>query len=458
MSSNAWHVALRTKHGIEVSGGGLFDCIESERFIEFATWVGGIWLLCDGQAFLRDLLRELPREGLSMRGSRTRVYSAYYHASGLEFRDADSILPEPPPTATKARDAINALCNLLSADTPPRSCGYLLAREVNDYARERYPARGSILRSAAGSRQQVFRSECKGGINLYDLRSSYGAAACAWSIPRGRESVLLNSRLRVKRERAVFVDCLVSDKSAYGLLPRKGQGLGMGRYGSGTYRAAIAEPLLLAAEQTKAVKIEKIVARYVYHSYSIAGVVRDAWSKRLDAERRDKPLEAAIWRYAIQQFCGKFSEQPSLSEYLFALPPRQKGVRVISWDADVYARDKAYYPALYHPSASAWIRQVAQIPLVRHLVFLGVLRVYVDSIALVDRELMESTELGGWRRIASGDVWHAESATDAYIASADGEILWEIGRKHSKPLDIALKRKISTQSDNPVIQPNSRID
>jgi hypothetical protein len=427
------HVAYWDGRGaFEVYGSGLDDRIPLEDFVRYAAFIGGRWFLPRGAQSWRLLFRFLRDEpDLLLRGQPSRIYSVHLLSRRMELRDADSVLAAEPTSARQAYQYLRALCTLTGDDTPPFSCGHLLTRLLDEgYERERFPARGQILRLAPGGRQQLFWTRARAeAIRIFDLRSAYASAAAQYPIPRGRGDCGQPTPLGETPDGWCRVlEVWVDDRSAHGCLPR--QSHGRAYYARGHYQTTVAEPLLLAA-LNHGIRAYTVLAEHWYPTWDLSWILSHAWDRRCAAEAMHLPYEAAIWKLAMQQFLGKFSERPALCEYVTHQPRQVSGWRVVSWDDDVWARDQVYYPSLYHPTAGAWIRQCAQIPLLAPLATRQVARVYVDSVTTLDLALPTGPGLGDWREIAAGTHWQAKDPGNAVLSGADDREIWRAGQTFS---------------------------
>lgn len=398
------------------------------HIVEFASralFIGGVWLLVNGQEFIRRLLPLLPFDSVRLRGSPSKIYSAYVLSTRVdgstEFRDCDPIMAREPSGAEEGYYFARLAMEKIGMDRPPVS----LARMLGDYAdaerwlRHGLPVRGS-RRYLSGGRQQLF-TEKKVGCDIfcYDLRRSYSAPVLMWPVPSGKETVSVDRGIRIRNE-CVFVDCEVEDNTLYGVLPRSDSG----RWGHGRYRTFVAEPLLDVAIAIAGVQILDIHCYVKFRGYSFASLIWDAWERSNNSDT----YECEMWRLAIQQFCGKFGERPVSQVYRLTIPGDPSGWRLCDWETGVWARDDWYYPTMYHPPAQAWIHQLAQIPLVRPLACDDVLRVYVDSVTVAGKRYVESDTPGGWRLVATGNYWSAQNAGKCYLGSPlDGAESWSIG-------------------------------
>lgn len=152
---------------------------------------------------------------------------------------------------------------------------------------------------------------------------------------------------------------------------------------------------------------------------------------------------ASLWRFALQQFLGKFGERPLRSVYSLAAPiGGVTGWRLVSWRANVWAQDDHYYPSLYHPAAAAWIRQIAQIPLLKPIAEEDILRVYVDSVAVRGKtSCVESSAMGGWRKVASGTHWQANSAGNCRLSDDRGNVVWSAGMRQVRGFSLEERKR-----------------
>jgi hypothetical protein len=434
---DAIYVAHWDDGAFQVYGPGIDDRISAPTALRYFLFVGGRWILTDGHTGFRLLFRDLiQRSDLRLRGNPRRIFSAHLPAHGLQLLDGSTLMHDQPVSARQAYGWLEELIRVVGH--LPRSLSALVSAQLgeDEIEREPYPVRGEVLRFPPESRQQLFSHQCDGEITQYDLRAAYGAVLLdpiptgqgPASVPRGVHRSCEECECHVR-----LYDVTVRDLTNPGVFAFRSGNSGRPAFqGMTTYRTTIAEPILDCALDTHMVRLEKIHCVWSYEALDLSRIVSWAWSERRRHELTGRYNLAGMWRAGLQQFCGKFAETPLSCLYRFTTPGEVEGHRVISIDPPVYSRDQGYYPPMYHPTASGWIRQVAQRPLLEAIRSEAtLLRIYVDSVTVEGDRFAPRTDtpevMGSWRTVAEGVRWQAEGPGRCRLTGADGRVTFECG-------------------------------